>query len=198
MTNSPGTGQFLIFSTIQVNTQVSLSKIHSLVPVTGSPFSSHLHIWIELRCQLSQVLPLLEHSNTVWLQEKVHGTTCTSNRKIFPQSIQRPSRELETQKAQIQHTAETTALSCTRNWFNSKKPSSVLSAAQGNVLGIENHKNNQHTHLNPNKPICTEPVKPPLRASVIPYIWLTFFREITEALQLVPKAQREGENPQYT
>lgn len=73
-------------------------------------------------------------------------------------------------KRHRQHTAETTALSCTRNWFNSKKPSSVLSGAQGNVLGIENHKNNQHTHLNPNKPICTEPVKPPLRASVILYI----------------------------
>lgn len=118
--------------------------------------------------------------------------------KIFPQSIQRPSRVLETQKTQTEHTAETTALSCARSWYDSKKPSSVLSGALGNVLRIENHKNNQHTHLNPNKPICTEPVKPPLRASVIPYIWFTFFRKTTEALQLVPKAQWEAENPQYT
>lgn len=132
------------------------------------------------------------------MKRSMAGITCTSNGKIFPQSIQRQSRVLEIQKAQTRHTAVTATSSCARHWFASKKPSSVLGGAQTNGLGIVNHKNNQHAHLNPNKPICTEPVKSPLRASVIPYIWFTFFKEIIEAVQLVPKAQREGENPQDT
>lgn len=60
------------------------------------------------------------------------------------------------------------------------------------------HKNDQPTHLHPNKLICTEPVKSPPRASVIPPVWFTFFKEIIEVVQLAPKAQWEGENPQDT
>lgn len=192
MTNLPRTGQLLIFSnskhtgfSIQNPSFVSSHRFSLLLSFTNInwtkvPAKSCLYWNTAIYCD--------------W--EKAQGATCTG--RSSPRASRghpgcwKPTRHrlntlLKQQPYLVQETGKTT-----------KKPSSVHSGTQGNVLGIENHKNNQHTHLNPYKPICTEPVKPPMRVSVIAYIWFIFFREISEALQLVPKAQRDGENPQYT
>lgn len=191
MTNLPGTGQLLIFSNSK-HTGFSIQNPSFVSSHRFSLFLPFTHVnWTKVPAK----------SGLYW--NTAIYCDCGRRPKEPPAQEDLPPEHPEA----IQGAGNPEGTDSTHCWNNSlilckklvnNKKTQLSSRWNTGVLGIENHKNNQHTHLNPNKPICTEPVKPPVRVSVIVNIWFTFFREIYEALQLVPKAQRDGENPQYT
>lgn len=82
-----------------------------------SPFLPSTHInWTKVPSKSGPAITGKQHY-TVSLQRSTAGITCTTNGK----SVHRPSRVLETQKAQTRHTAVTATLSRARHQFSSKK-----------------------------------------------------------------------------